>query len=767
MPQPSRTPGIPGRTRLLRSALLSCLAAVPGTVAAATLDTPEVVVAEEILRPLPTLSDSSLEESTLQALRAGQSDSAALLDGLPGISLYRAGGVSSLPAIHGLADDRLRIKVDGMDLISACANHMNPPLSYIDPANVASIRSYAGISPVSLGGDSLGGSILVDSAAPEFAAPGEDSLFKGQAGTFYRSNNAARGINLSATLAGEQLSVRYTGSAVQANDYEAARDFKPAGPAATSMIPGGSRGWLDGDEVGSSYYRVQNHALAFALRHEHHLLELRLGVQHIPEQGFPNQRMDMTDNDSRQLNLRYTGQYDWGKLVAQAWHERTRHKMNFGEDKLYWYATMTMPPLPVAGMPMDTEGRNSGFRLQGDVLLSERDILRVGTEVQRYRLDDWWDAVANAAPMMGPGTFWNIRDGERDRYAAFVEWEARWTPQWTTQLGLRHETVQMDTGSVQGYSSSGMMSYGDPANPASIPGAFNAADRSKTDHNLDFTALARYTPGNTSAYEAGYAIKTRSPNLYERYAWSTNNTMVMNMNNWVGDGNGYVGNLGLDPETAHTLSLSGNWHDAAQQSWALRATPYLTYVEDYIDAVACAEVGKSCPARTDGFVNLSLDNQRARLFGIDLSGKTSLVSGQGYGSVGLSGVLSYVRGRNLDSGDDLYHIMPLNLKLALNHRLGNWSNTLEMKLVDAKEHVQEVRRELKTAGYGLLNFYSSYAWQRVRLDIGIENLLDKDYDDPLGGAYLGQGATMGSGVPWGTAVPGMGRSINTSVTLNF
>jgi iron complex outermembrane receptor protein len=37
------------------------------------------------------------------------------------VSLYGAGGVSSLPSVHGLADDRLRIQVDGMDLISPAA----------------------------------------------------------------------------------------------------------------------------------------------------------------------------------------------------------------------------------------------------------------------------------------------------------------------------------------------------------------------------------------------------------------------------------------------------------------------------------------------------------------------------------------------------------------------------------------------------------------------------------------------------------------------
>ncbi len=59
----------------------------------------------------------------------------------------------------------------------------------------------------------------------------------------------------------------------------------------------------------------------------------------------------------------------------------------------------------------------------------------------------------------------------------------------------------MDTGRVQGYSDSGMMSYGDPTNPATIPGAFNAANRSNTDNNIDVTALTRFTPDQSQAFE--------------------------------------------------------------------------------------------------------------------------------------------------------------------------------------------------------------------------------------------------------------------------
>jgi iron complex outermembrane receptor protein len=141
-----------------------------------------------------------------------------------------------------------------MDLISACGNHMNPPLSYIDPSNVGSIQVFAGITPVSVGGDSIGGAIVVNSPEPEFAAAGQGMLLKGQAGAFYRSNGNATGGNLSATIANEKLSMTYSGSTVESDNYTAGGDFKPAGPA---FIADGkslytSTKWLPGDEVGAS-----------------------------------------------------------------------------------------------------------------------------------------------------------------------------------------------------------------------------------------------------------------------------------------------------------------------------------------------------------------------------------------------------------------------------------------------------------------------------------------------------------------------------------
>ena len=57
--------------------------------------------------------------------------------------------------------------------------------------------------------------------------------------------------------------------------------------------------------------------------------------------------------------------------------------------------------------------------------------------------------------------------------------------------------------------------------------------------------------------------------------------------------------------------------------------------------------------------------------------------------------------------------------------------------------------------------------------IRLDNLFDRLYALPLGGAYTGQGTTMSvinpgaANMPWGVAVAGPGRLLYTSVNFKF
>lgn len=717
--------------------------------------------------PLIEVSADRIEDSAFtgedissRSLRSHTNDTARLLEHIPGVNTYSAGGISSLPTMRGFADDRIRTQVNGMDLMSACPNHMNPALSFVDPSSIESIQVYAGITPVSVGGDSIGGTIQVNSAKPKFAKEDQALLTTGSMGTFYRSNGAARGGNVALSLASQNLSLAYTDSYSQANNYRAAGDFKKPGLWTRQISPLTDR-ITDKTVAGTAYRGSRHRELGIALKlSEQHLLELKLGEQSIDWEGFPNQRMDMVSsypdldnpgmqilnlkkpaNVNRTINLHYTGQFDWGELEARYFQQRLDHSMDMLQSRsggMY--------------MPMLSEATTHGGLLKATVPISDQHLVRVGTDFQYYRLDDWWPSINDGGVSMCCNDFWNIRDGKRDRIGIFSELETQWNNKWTTLLGLRTDRVTSNTGRAQGYSNT----YGSDAN------TFNSLDHSREDYHYDLTALTRFKPAETQHYEFGFARKTRSPNLYERYPWSRN-PMAALMNNFVGDGNGYVGNHDLKPEVAYTLSASGDWHDIAKEKWQVKATGYLTYVENYIDAARLPGYH-----RNDQYMLLQYTNADARLYGIDTSASYKLGHIANIGSFTVSSMVSYVRGENRTTGDNLYHMMPLNGKFALEHQLGNWTNTLEMQHVTEKNNISQVRNEVTTPAYTLFNLRSRLEWQRVRLDMEVENLFNRFYYLPLGGAYLAQGYAMTTGgIPWGMVVPGRGRSINIALTYTF
>lgn len=738
--------------------LLVLFAAVPyvaiSEVVTSEVAKPEVVIidAVDVTTANDTdtsLSSSHLESAELLSKQAGVSDTSRLLQDIPGVSLYGAGGISSLPAIHGLGGDRIRIQVDGMDLLPACPNHMNSALSYIAPTKVGSVKVYAGITPVSVGGDSIGGSIVVESAPPEFADADEDAYLKGEAGTFYRSNANARGYNVGVTWVGQNVNLSYSQSDAQADNYTAARDFKDATPGTEGgpLIPG--------DVVASSAFNdIKKQDIGLAVLYENHLFQINAGIQKVGFEGFPNQRMDMTENKNTVINLRYNGQFEWGDLDARIYNQDTKHKMDMGPDR-YMYGT---------GMPMDTLANTDGASIQGEIRLSEKDVMRLGAEYQFYTLYDWWPAVGGT---MGPNDFWNVDYGRRDKIDVFAEWEAVWNPKWLSLLGVRSNNVRTNAAAVQGYDNGLAGLWGNDAV------SFNALDHERTDYNWDLTALARYSSNAASIYEGGYARKSRSPNLYQRYVWSTN-AMAVLMNNFAGDGNGYVGNVNLKPEVAHTLSFTGDWKNAEQnmddKQWGFKVTGFYTYIQDYIDAKRCdfSQCSIENENITTGFVILQYINQSAQMYGLDMSAQKLLATSDTFGSFSSSALVNYVRGKNQTTGDNLYNIMPLNLKLVLTQALGGWSNSAEFQAVAAKSRVSQVRNEVTTDSYELFNLRSSYEWKHLRLDFSVENVFNRFYSMPLGGAYVGQGASMTTnGIPWGVPVPGMGRSINVSLNVQF
>ncbi|MCX5616535.1 TonB-dependent receptor [Bombella sp. TMW 2.2559] len=689
-----------------------------------------------------TLSTSTppVEQISVTATRrpvTQAADTAALFRDVPGFSSYRTGGIASLPVLNGMADDRVATFVDGMPLMSDCPNHMNPALSQISLDEVSHSVAIAGITPVSLGGDSTGGTISVERKDPQFAREGK-ILVTGDGREDWRSNGGGSGAGGSITVANDMLSLRYSGSYTHASDYTA-----------------GGRG----GRVLSSSYLSFNHDVTAGLKLKNHLFSLTFGQQDTPYEGFPNQYMDETNNRSTFVNGKYTGTFSWGTLEARGYWQRVTHAMNMLADKGGHSAT--------TGMPMNSDGRTAGYSLVATIPLGRSHQLKIGSSFSHDGLNDWWPPVMGSM-MMGPGTFHSLNGAHRDHLGHFIQWNAQWTPRLSSELGMRSDVIMMNTGPVspyQGLSSISDMGMGgmsmtgmggmsmDSANQAAAR-AFNSARRGRTDDNFDVTALLRYRASAYLNIEGGYARKTRSPNLYERYGWSRD-SMTARMINWFGDGNGYVGNLNLKPEVANTASVTFRFHDADDHQWEAMIQPFYTYTHNYINVVRIDALSR-------GFSLLQFANHNAQSYGINASGRTTLWDNTHWGTGELSANLNWVRGQDFKTHSGLYQQIPLNGTIRLHEHFGPWHGMAEVVLVKAKHTVDWVRNEPRTPGYALFNLGAGYHWSRyLQLDVSLDNLLNQRYALPLGGR-----AVSTAGNPPGPVL-GVGRSVNLTLREHF
>lgn len=686
----------------------------------------------------PLMGAQTQTPSEVSGYAMKTSNTTDLLDGILGGSVFKTGGVSGFPVVHGLMDDQLHVTLGDMQLNSACPNHMNPILSYLSPSQAGEITVYTGIVPVSANGNSIGAAVVVQPASPQFSTPGK-MLTTGDIGGYYRSNGSATDAHLDATIANNRFSIKYSGDLSHANDYRAGGDFHSSGPAAMG------RGAIGGDVVGSTAYNTSNQTLAMAYRHGVQLAGLSVNWQNIPYEDYPNQRMDMVGNHSTLIHFNYRDRFDWGHIKLNLYHQDIYHTMDFGGDKQHVYGS-------ASGMPMNSDGHIDGIKLDSTTHLNGDNLLRTGLLFHSFRLNDYWPP-SGTSMMMSPETFLNINDGHSNRYDAYLEWRRQWTPRWSTLMGVRSDTVDQNSGDVNGYS----MMYSTQAM------AFNAQSHQKTDHNWNWSLQAKFKPSSMQKYTVGVMREERSPNLYQRYTWSSM-PMVAVMNNLVGDGNGYVGNLNLRPEVAYTAAVSGQWIGFHNGVWKINADAYLTQINDYIGA-QCAP-GTTCNA--DQFNILQYVNQQARMSGADVSEKLLLAQTRTAGDFFLNGKLDYIYARNTITQEGLFGIAPWQGDVAIAQHTTHWDNAIAVQFVGAKRRVSTIQSEPQTKGYVIVNLHAAYKAGNITLRAGIDNLFNRLYYNPQNGVYVGQGMTMKlNGIPAGITVPGPGRSFNLAFDAHF
>lgn len=675
------------------------LAVVVVTIGAGAEDEITVVVEEE---RLPQVAE--LEILTIPG-RAGALDTGALLERMPGLRMVRNGALTGMPQIGGVFGERVGVRVDGMRLTPACPNHMDPPLHYVGPHAVEDVEVYR-ISPVRMGGDSLGAQIHVERQNPVYAEGEAAVVMDGEVGLHYLGSHEGLGGWARSRVGTADWSAGYSGNVDTGGDLR---------------YPGG--------EVRATEYFSQEHHLFLAQRGDYGQWKLRGGTNRAEDVGTPSLPMDMIEDIGYTVGLEYEVEWDTGRLEADGYFHHVDHLM----DRFTLRPFVAGPPAAGGNPPVETGATSRDW---GGSLLSEWDqdwmeggVIRAGTDLHFSAL--------NAVSFHNlNGMFQDLfNDSRRNRIGFFVEWEQAWDSAWGTLLGVRGDGVWME--------SEGIDRTMNPEAAADAAG-FNNASRDRSFGNADVVLQVVWDPDDAWRLEWNLGRKSRAPGYVELYNYTPAQSTA-----GLADGRTYVGNLDLDSEVAHQVEWVVAWEE---DLWRVRVAPYYSRVSDFIQGRPQARLFAGQPV-------LRFENVEAEIYGVVTGAHWDLND-----FFTLTGNLSYTRGRDVENDDNLYRIAPLHSELALEHYWESWSARVAVEWIDSQEDTAAYNGELPTAGAVLLNLQGTYAFANgVTFVAGIMNLADEDYEDHLDGINR----VPGSDVAQGVRLPSPGRHVFATVSWEF
>jgi len=656
--------------------------------------------------PAPSFERSRIRP---EQSRGAEPDAAALLRGTPGANVNSNGPVSGQVQYRGMFGPRMNVRVDGMAIAPGGPNWMDPPLHYVPRAQLEELELERGIASVGDGIESFGGTVRARSKQGRFA---ESDAFEihGDLEGAYRSVDDGYSFGGVAWVANRRHRLHVVGSTEGGDD----RDFGSGTVDASEHerhSGGGGYAFRFGEE--------ERQEVFVDYRHD----ETRAS-------GNPGLPMDIEFLDTEIVRTGFEGGLGPVDLAGKVYYTDVDHEMSNFELR----PAPDFNPLQPGPDRRFVAAESSalGFDATASVPVGP-GTLDLGIDGHFARFDmDVFDPDREAF-------FVNQLDGtRRDRYGVFGQWRGDLTPDWWLEVGLRYRRVDMEAGRVDAT----------PARRLPPPGrlrdAFNAADRSQRDDNVDWVLKLRRRLGTHLRLEAAAARKTRSPSHLARYLW-----LPLEVSAGLADGNNYVGDPDLDPEVSRGVELGLEW-----QSERVTFTPRVFYrvVDDSIQGVPATDPDVIAVSTGNGDPTpLRFANVDAELFGAD--GELIVRLADRWIA---RATASFVDAERRDIDDDLFRIAPLNGSVALTHQRDRWSVTVQGVFADRQDDVSETNGETETAGYALLHLFGRYRFDTgTELAVGVENVLDKTYRDHLAGFNR----VAQSDVEVGRRIPGPGRNV--------
>ncbi len=638
-------------------------------------------------------------------------DSAALLKRVPGANVNSNGPVTGIAQYRGLYGDRVSVHIDHAPTLTGGPNAMDTPLTYTPPMLLKSLQVDRGIAPVSAAQESLGGHITATLDRGEFG-DSEELELSGSLSSRFNGNTDGSSSALKSTVANQHHKITALVSHDEGDETRIDSD----------------------DEIGGTQYRRGRYDLSYGWQGEDTRIEIYTGELDTRDTGTPALPMDINyiDGDSVGANLSTTiGDVEFSGHLS---YNHVDHEMdNFSQR--------TAPASLMDYRANNATAHNTAWSLQArwPVKNGHLSIGADGNETVHTA------TITN--PYNGMFVVANFNDAERDTYGLFTEWEGN-IGEWHVKTGARVNRVQMDSETVGASGMMGMMAM--KANMLAT--AFNNGDRDEDFTYLDLALNVSRPLNETTTLKMGLGRKNRAPSYQERNLW-----LPLAATGGLADGRNYIGNLDLDEETAHEITLGFDWQNGV--AWV---TPQVFYrrIDDYIQGVPSTNAtANMLSTMMSDQAALMFDNVDAKMYGADM--------GYGYTlseTLRLEGNLSYVRGKRRDESDDLYRVAPLNNRLALIYEQHAVMLSLESVLYAKQSKVSDFNAEEETSGYGIVNLSGSYRLTpQLTFSGGIENLFDNRYQDHL----AGYNRNADSDIAVGDRLTGPGRNVYLAATLHW
>jgi iron complex outermembrane receptor protein len=662
-------------------------------------------------------------------------DVAKLMSRVPGGSMNDNGPISGQTQYRGMYGPRMNVRLDGMYVNSGGPNWMDPPLHYMPGSLLDTLEVTRGIASVSYG-NGIGGHVIATYKKSNFA-DGSEYISNGDLEWGGHSADDAYNLGGIVSLANDTNRFHIVGSLESGNNRE---------------FPGG--------EITSTKYDRYFLGAGYGYQRGSHEFSVDYRFSDTDDSGTPVLPMDIKELDTDLIKGRYEGIIGAYQIIAQVNYSNVKHGMhNFVLRPAPDFSSLPLPPFVGDDRrTVDSDSMGIGYSL-----IVNRNLF---SGFVNFGVDGHL-AEHNATvgdPDVPDFFVNNFINSTTDNYGFFAEWRGDIGAGLSLELGVRYSLVKMNTDEVDAQ----------PANlpMASIMGtppfavrmlrdAFNALDRTQSDNNIDWVAKLDYILSDTTNIETGVSRKVRSPSYIERYLW-----IPLEVNAGLGDGNNYVGDVELSPEVSHQFEFGLDW---STDSAYIAPRIYYRLIDDYIQGMPATNMfAVAVSTNASGDPNpLQFTNVNAKIYGFDAMYGLEITP-----NLNIDGIMSYSRGKRRDIDDELYRIAPLNTNLTLTYSRDNWGASLQGIAFARQSKISQTITANSAAGttdpipgYGLLNVYGHYNHDATGISIraGIENILDKRYEDPLSGFNR----VLGSDVAVGDRLPGIGRNFYATLSYHW